>query len=162
MFCLDYALSFVCFTALRDLGLRLKVDAPHNPAFALSAGAMSGLLSAGALYPFDFVRHGSLGAGRSSFAWSSVPFSAVYLGMYFSCRDADSVTSRVGWSLASAAVASTVELPFDHTKRAIAGSGGRAAAMAAARVPLGALLLFAFDGILTGQPATSAAHESVL
>ena len=50
MFCLDYALSFVCFTALRDLGLRLSVDAPHNPAFALSAGAMSGLLSAGAPY----------------------------------------------------------------------------------------------------------------
>ena len=158
MFCLDYALSFVCYSTLSSFAAKCGADA-STLAFTVPAGALAGLFSAGALYPFDFVRQGSVGPNASSFAWSSVPFTAVYLGAYFAHRDPDSASSRITWALASASAASAAELPFDHAKRAMWGSGGRAAVMAAARVPLAALLLVAYDGVLTGQPAPNKASN---
>jgi len=169
MFCLDYALSFALYSALHSWAVRRKwpgVEDPRRPqlAFSAAAGGFAGLGSALLLYPFDFVRQTSVAKGTSSFALSSIPFTAVYLGVYFSARDPDSAASRAGWALAATAGAAAAELPFDHAKLAIAGSGGRAAAMAAARVPLGALLLFAFDGLVSGQPRkqSSGAQHSQL
>ena len=157
MFCLDYALSFAFFSAAHSFAVRRcwpGVEDARRPApvFATSVGGLAGFGSAVVLYPFDFVRKTSVAASTGSFAFSSIPYTAVYLGLYFSCRDPDSATSRAGWAITATTAATAAELPFDKAKLAIAGSGGRAAAMAAARVPLGALLLFAFDGLVCGQP----------
>ena len=109
MFCLDYALSFALYSALHSCAVRRKwpgVEDPRRPqlAFSAAAGGFAGLGSALLLYPFDFVRQTSVAKGTSSFALSSIPFTAVYLGVYFCSRDPDSAASRAAWALASTAV----------------------------------------------------------
>mmetsp|Transcript_1725 Transcript_1725/g.6648 ORF Transcript_1725/g.6648 Transcript_1725/m.6648 type:complete len:163 (+) Transcript_1725:117-605(+) len=152
MFCLDYALSFAAFYHLTAAAEARGLDARGNPVSAVLAGAASGLAAAVALWPVDLVRQTALGDAtsgprRASFAISSVPFGAAYLGVFFGFRRDDAPLAEVAALAAgSTALALAIEFPFDHAKHALVGGGGAsAAALAAIRLPLSALLLLAFD-----------------
>lgn len=112
MFCLDYALAcavhFQLSRAVSDAAPWLD---QRTGAAAVFLGATSGLTSAVALYPFDFVRQATTSGSR--FALSSIPFSACFFGVYFSqCRPEDSPSRQAGWALAAASAATVAEYPF--------------------------------------------------
>ena len=135
--------------ALRNSGL--GVEYMQNPGVTFSVGAVSGACTACCLYPFDIVRMASVSAGRSHFAWSTIPFTSFFLGIYFWRRDVNrGFSHRFGWALASTGIASAAELPFDYAKLRLMG-GIKSAAMASAlRVPLGSFMLVAYDHMLNG------------
>ena len=59
-----------------------------------------------AIYPFDFVRKGVVVAKANPASnilhrFSSVPYSAVYFGLYFKQRNPDSLSSQMTWALVS-------------------------------------------------------------
>ena len=150
MFCLDFAAAFVVHYQLAS---RLDPSLQANPVFAFGSAALSGAAAAVALYPFDIVRQMSVAPGTSHFALSTIPFMTAYLGLYMlqpqSERRQKPLKSKLGWALASTTVAAAVEFPFDKAKHAMSG-GLRSAALATAlRVPLGSLMLIAYDQILS-------------
>tara|TARA_B110001452_G_scaffold262573_1_gene262776 strand:- start:682 stop:1182 length:501 start_codon:yes stop_codon:yes gene_type:complete len=151
MFCLDYAVAFVAHYWLAS---RRSEWLQSHPAFTFSSGAVAGGVAAVVLYPFDIVRMTTVPAGTSHFAFSTMPFMSVYLGLYFlqprEERLRKSLGAKAGWALASTATAAVAELPFDKAKVSISGGSVRSAALATAlRVPLGAALLLAYDQILS-------------
>jgi hypothetical protein len=156
MFCLDYILAFAAHFGVNSLifsqGQKcLERDCRLNPIQALATGAGAGAAAAVILYPFDFVRMATVGPGASHFAWSSIPFSAAYLGLYFSFRNQASLKSQSAWACTSMVIATAVEVPFDAAKRnMVAGGSLRNLIMTAGlRVPLGTFLLVVYDKILT-------------
>ena len=85
--------------------------------YAFVSGGAAGLLSASVLFPVDVVRQSAVPKGVSSFAWSSGPFTAVYIGAYFTlCPDREnaSLGNRVGCATIATAAACAVELPLDR------------------------------------------------
>ena len=150
MFCLDYACAFFVHNLLAS---RFCDDTQCHPVFSFGSGALAGGAAAVALYPFDIVRQSTVAAGTSHFAFSSIPFMGVYLGIYFAQplheRRAKPFATKAGWALAATSAATAVELPFDRAKIQIVGGLPRAAAASALRVPLGAALLLAYDQILS-------------
>lgn len=85
--------------------------------YAFVSGGAAGLLSACVLFPVDVVRQSAVPKGVSSFAWSSGPFTAVYIGAYFTlCPDREnaSLGNRVGCATIATAAACAVELPLDR------------------------------------------------
>jgi hypothetical protein len=154
MFCMDYVLSFAFHFAASKLLCRASSgnDVPSSLPLNLTIGAISGLFSACALYPFDFVRQMSVGPGASSFAYSSIPFTSLYLGFYFTVRDEDSIASRIGWATVSTSMGCVAEFPFDKAKHSMMQGNMRSAMLAAGlRIPLGAFLLVAYDQVYTDQ-----------
>ena len=57
--------------------------------------------------------------------------------------------SKLGWALASTTVAAAAELPFDKAKHSISGGLRSAALTNTIRIPLGSLMLIAYDQILS-------------
>ncbi len=150
MFCLDFAAAFIIHYQLAS---RVDVSTQSAPMFAFTSGALSGVTAAVALYPFDIVRQMSVAPGTSHFAFSTIPFMTAYLGLYLlqpqNERRQKPFKEKLAWALASTTVAAAVEFPFDKAKHSMAG-GMRAAALAnGLRIPLGSLLLIAYDQILS-------------
>mmetsp|Transcript_17793 Transcript_17793/g.35157 ORF Transcript_17793/g.35157 Transcript_17793/m.35157 type:complete len:202 (-) Transcript_17793:557-1162(-) len=113
-------------------------------------GSVAGLTAAVALWPFDALRQSAVGGmSRASFAWSSMPFAAAYLGIFFSLAPPErevSLQARACVALGAAFAATAVEFPLDRARLAIAGGHRRLAVFsAAARIPLSALMLVAYD-----------------
>lgn len=168
MFCLDFAFTFFfhfsatqlappsikfCDSGDDTAGKQHGLSAP----FAFVSGGAAGFASALLLYPVDIVRQQSVPKGVSSFAWSTAPFSAVYLGAYFLAVDRaedpePSLGKRAIAAFAATSAAAAVEIPLDQAKLAMTGGSLRATATAAAlRVPLGAMLLLAYDHVLSAS-----------
>ena len=81
MFCLDYLFSFISHASLVYIGV--GHENLSKPKYSYSLGAVAGFMSAFGLYPFDLVRQTVLkGTGHTHFAFSSIPFSTLYLGFY--------------------------------------------------------------------------------
>lgn len=156
MFCLDYAVSFCTFACLRSAARDAGHEILGSPTSVL-AGSLSGLVAACALWPFDLVRQIALSnTAKSSFATSSVPFSACYLGGYFLLwHDDASLATKLGVATAATSLALVAEFPLDHSKHAIAGTRTAAALFSAIRLPFAALLLVAFDATLATKEAPS-------
>jgi hypothetical protein len=150
MFCLDFAAAFIIHYQLAS---RVDVSTQSKPVFAFTSAALSGAAAAVALYPFDVVRQMSVAPGTSHFAFSTIPFMTAYLGIYLlqphDERRQKPFKGKLAWSLAATTVAAAVEFPFDKAKHNMVG-GFRAAALAnALRIPLGSLMLIAYDQILS-------------
>jgi len=70
-------------------------------------GSVSGFFGSLAVYPFDFVRKGVVVNDKTSNSlkvlhrFSSVPYAAVYFGLYFQQRDPNSLKSQSFWALLS-------------------------------------------------------------
>ena len=147
MFCLDFAAAFIVHYQLAS---RVAISTQSEPLFAFSSAALSGATAAVALYPFDFVRQMNV---APHFAFSTIPFMTAYLGIYLlqphNERREKPFKDKLAWSLASTTVAAAAEFPFDRAKHNMAG-GFRAAALTnALRIPLGSLMLIAYDQILS-------------
>lgn len=124
-----------------------------NPLVAFTLGSGAGLSAAVLLYPFDFVRMATVGPGQSHFAYSTIPYMGVYLGIWHAGKPwlrEGSFRDRVGLAALATASASAVELPLDRAKVTAAGGLRAAGITALLRVPLGSLLLIAYDTIATG------------
>jgi hypothetical protein len=134
-----------------NAGQRTRIILSEKPYYAFGLGAVAGSAAAVGLYPFDIVRAMSVAKNQSSFAFSTIPFMTVYLGLYFS-RDrlaGESPSTKFSNALLASCAAALCELPFDHAKVNISGgSRWTAAAATALRVPLAAALLVAYDRIL--------------
>lgn len=162
MFCLDFALSFACFGYATSESKKRGYDLWRAP-YVFGLGALSGLFAATALYPFDLVRQIALDDGAApgrraagggaravtttpQFAASSIPFSCLYFGLYFSGASGDApVQERVARAFGASGVALAAELPFDKAKIAIAGGARNAALFSLLRWPFCSLLLVAFE-----------------
>ncbi|KAG8462948.1 hypothetical protein KFE25_001721 [Diacronema lutheri] len=163
MFCLDFAVSFfahrgVCFCSHSLFGFPATDGLACNLPlpFALASGAASGAIAAVALYPFDLVRMYTVGPGQSHFAKGTIPFMAVYLGVWSAHKNAPGeerrpLGARFRLALGSTALATLAELPFDLSKHNISGGLRSAAMVSVLRVPLGALLLLCYDEIASGS-----------
>ena len=161
MFCLDYALAFVSHSILCKFLISSTSSTSssassnnNNTLIHFPLGAIAGTTAAIALYPFDIVRMTTVGKGVSHFAFSTIPFMSVYLGMYFirdvETRKNESFVNKMFWATTATGFAAAAELPFDKAKQNISGGKMKTAAVTTAmRVPLGALLLIAYDQILT-------------
>jgi len=160
MFCADYIASFVFHglitggvlesSFLGFLGKRYPPDktsalmmSPGTPVFI---GCLSGFLGAASVFPFDFVRRGVI-AGRVTLrhSLSTVPYAGVFFGLYFSCRNRDSLKSQCGWALVSSLCAGLAEIPFDQAKLAMLGSRRTMMLVSGLYVPFGALMLVMYD-----------------
>ena len=150
---MDFAFAFALHAlGVRALGQReaFTVGGRHI-GWIFSSSTAAGLGSAAMLYPFDIVRQTTVpsGARYGSFAVSTIPYMAIYMGCYFSLRDEH---SPMGQKLAIAAGASTlaaaVEMPFDRAKLAISGSARMALITTGLRIPLASLLLVSYDHVL--------------
>ena len=152
MFCLDYACAFFVHSILAS---RFDDGTQCHPVFAFASGGFAGGVAAIALWPFDVVRQTTVAPGTSHFAFSSIPFMSVYLGIYFLQHREDRCAKPIGEKAQIAVVATSAaaaaELPFDRAKIAIAGNLRSAALASALRVPLGAGLLLAYDQILSSR-----------
>ena len=151
MFCLDYAIAFFAHTFLCKLSLKDSSHASGNPLVSFGFGGIAGTAAAVALYPFDIVRQTTVKTGTSHFAFSTIPFMSVYIGVYFSrkVKKEESFSTKICWATGATTSAAVCELPFDKSKISISGGSMRTAAVTTAmRVPLGALLLVAYDHIL--------------
>mmetsp|Transcript_9330 Transcript_9330/g.29791 ORF Transcript_9330/g.29791 Transcript_9330/m.29791 type:complete len:173 (-) Transcript_9330:671-1189(-) len=165
MFCLDFALGFAAHLQLaRALGL----DAPSGAGWRAGAahgglGLAAGGAAALVLAPFDVLRHtaamglpAQAAARRLPAGVSTVPFMAVYLGTFYGLVGVDPAgpfQAKVAAAGAAATMAAAVEFPLDRAKHALAGGRASAAVATAARIPLSALLLLAYDRILCGATA---------
>lgn len=159
MFCLDYAVAFCAHYAIAS---NVSESTQCHPLFTFPVGAAAGGIAAVLLYPFDIVRQSTVAPGQSHFAFSTVPFMAAYIGIYFLQprweRDAKPLGERALWAVGATAAAAAAELPFDRSKIAITGGNLRSAAVAnGLRVPLGAALLLAYDQILSSTSRRRAA-----
>lgn len=170
MFCLDFAFSFlghraVCFCSHRLFGYP-KTDglASNLPLpFALASGAAAGAAAATILYPVDLVRMYTVQPGQSHFARGTIPFMAVYLGVWAAHKNARTelgearrpLGARFRLALGATALATLAELPFDLSKHNIAGGLRSAAMVSTLRVPLGALLLLCYDEIASRERSGS-------
>ena len=153
MFCADWALA---------LGMWYGLALYHPPLvqrgdarLVVPAAAATGVGAMLVLHPFDFVR-GSMGAkGSAGFfrtlPLSTVAFTTIAFGSYWTCRNERSKPSRAGWSLTSACLGAMAELPLDQAKLRMAGGLGRAGLLAVTRVPLGGMMLFAVDTAIVGD-----------
>jgi hypothetical protein len=163
MFCLDFAISFFAHRGVlfvthhvagypRTDGLAANLSLP----FALASGAAAGGVAATALYPFDLVRMYTVQPGQSHFAKSTIPFMAVYLGVWSTFKNTTAtdgsearrtLRGRFTLALGATAAATVAELPFDLSKHNISGGLRQAMTLSLLRVPLGACLLLAYDEI---------------
>jgi len=154
MFCADYVAAFVHHSLLTYC-LADKEKWKEKPVFPAVVGGLSGALAAASVYPFDFVRRGLTSTTsfkarlRGFLGVSTVAYSTLFFGLYFSCRSQSSTPSQLGWALTSAALAAAAEVPLDAAKLAAFGGDRRAMIMAAALyVPFGALMLVMYDKAL--------------
>mmetsp|Transcript_33425 Transcript_33425/g.77116 ORF Transcript_33425/g.77116 Transcript_33425/m.77116 type:complete len:188 (+) Transcript_33425:130-693(+) len=159
MFCLDFAASFfahraLCYASHTLFGYPLSDGIAGNLSlpFSLLTGGVAGTAAAVALYPVDLVRMYSVKPGESHFARGTIPFMTVYLGVWFTFKNARcsdgreerrTLGARFCLALGATAAASVAELPLDISKHNISGGLRSAALLGALRVPLGALLLLA-------------------
>jgi hypothetical protein len=159
MFCADWALGLAVWFGMSRLHPALA--ASGDPKMIVPAAAATGAAAMLALHPFDFVR-GSMSSGMPSKGFvrtlplSTVAFTTVAFGSYWTFSQRDSSVdgyklSRFKWAGASALMGSLAELPLDAAKIEMAGGLGRAAALAVARAPLGAMMLFAVDAAIVGD-----------
>ena len=150
MFCLDFAAAFIVHYQLAS---RFDISTQSSPLFTFTSGFLSGAASAVALYPVDIVRQMTVAPGTSHFAFSTIPFMTAYLGIYLlqpqKERQQKPFKDKLGWALASTTVAAAVEFPFDRAKHNMAGSFRTAALTNALRIPLGSLMLIAYDQMLS-------------
>lgn len=163
MFCLDFAIAFVAHYQIHKHFPGVAERESDEAIKQFSTGALAGLVAALALYPFDILRQSVVEKGKTSFAYSTIPFMSVYLGMNSmlvqanrrqqgdlcsSNGNASTLASRYTMALISTAAATIVQIPFDKAKLSMAGGNmGYAMAMSALRVPLGAALLVAYNEI---------------
>ena len=119
----------------------------NDARYIVPASIFTGLATATALSPFDFVR-GTVGAFRP--APSTVAFSTVAFSVFFTQRKVGDKFDRGVYAVAAAGLGAACEVPLDKAKLALAGgSMARSYALTMARVPLGAAMFFAFDHALT-------------
>jgi hypothetical protein len=162
MFCLDFAFAFIVHGMIvkwsQSEGRFMTHSATSTPgvtpgvAWTFGLGAVSGVGSAIALYPFDIVRMSVLEKGKSHFAFSTVPYMSIYLGTYFTLRnERGTFLEKFALANVSAGLGAVAELPFDQAKLNISGSTRMAIVTSALRIPLAALLLVSYDQILVGK-----------
>ncbi|KAI8844087.1 hypothetical protein BJ741DRAFT_660149 [Chytriomyces cf. hyalinus JEL632] len=147
MFCLDFLTTFAFHYIIKRVNeTHTRIDT-ESALFHYTSASASGLLSALILYPFDLVRIATVPTNQTTFAYSTIPFSTVYLGLYFSNRDATSVESRFQWALTSSLLGVCVELPFDKAKWGMFRNAraGSALLTTGLRVPLAMALLLVYD-----------------
>jgi len=158
MFCADWALGLTVwyFLARAHPPLASPSEKGGHPALTVAAAAGSGAVAMAALHPFDFVRNSTPSFKAKSFMGSlplsTVAFTTFAFGTYWSNRDSTDKLSRLKWSLLSSFAGAAAELPLDRAKVEMAGGMGRAALLAGTRVPLGAMMLFAVDWAIVGEP----------
>ena len=146
IFCLDFAVAFTSHYYLLD-GFQTFVHHP-KPLHQFSLGALAGLSSALVIFPIDVVRHST--SPQKSFAWSSITFTSVYLGLYFSFRK-ETPASQLGWAALSSTLAVIAEYPLDYAKRNMFGHSSLAYLTNAMRIPLATALLFSYDQIILAK-----------
>ena len=84
--------------------------------------------------------------GTSSFARGTIPFAALYLGLYFPYRTERMTFKERGLQAVGAATAATLaELPFDASKLQMTKSRTMALTVSLLRIPLASMLLLAYD-----------------
>jgi len=161
MFCLDFAAAFIVHYQLVS---RVDLSTQSRPLFTFASGAFAGAAAAVALYPFDIVRQLTVAPGTSHFAFSTIPFMTAYLGIYFlqpqSERQQQAFKTKFGWALGATTVAAAVEFPFDKAKHSMAGSLRYAALANVLRIPLGSLMLIAYDQILSSGNSRRASKDA--
>lgn len=158
MFCADYIASFI-YHASFTLGLVHLGSSPHygdkvkktvqlsNPFHLYAIGALSGFCGATSVFPFDFVRRGVLHDQKLKLrhSLSTVPYAALFFGLYFHFRDRNSTSSQCKWALVSASSAAVAEVPFDKAKLAMMGNRKTMLMAGLLYVPFGALMLVMYD-----------------
>ena len=86
---------------------------------------------------------------------------SVFLGSYFAVRKPnDTFGLKFGYAASSTVLASLAELPFDSTKRAMAGTVRGALFTTGLRVPLYAFMLVAYDQLWLSLPKRIAQSSS--
>jgi len=153
MFCADYISSFL-FHGLLSLGVihnqtsKTVKEYENSTLFPPFLGALSGFFGAAAVFPFDFVRRGVIqGKVKFSHSLSTVPYSGVFFGLYFCCRD-EKTSSQVIWAILSASSACLAEIPFDKAKHVMMGNRRTMLMMNSLYIPFGALMLVMYDKAL--------------
>ena len=150
MFCLDYGISFATFLLLTRYKPLYKYH--NSPFFLFPCAALSGSVSAMVIYPFDIIRQATVPKGKSTFAFSTIPFTSIYLGLYMWQRDPSSLVSQCKWAIISTCIANVVEFPLDSSKLSISGGNMyRAITISALKIPMSSFLLVAFDFVLNGK-----------
>ena len=154
MFCLDYFLSFFAHSGINYFLVNGKGEKKISnlaPFHSVSTGALAGTFSALALYPFDFVRMSTVPKNVNHFAFSSIPFTALYLGVFFSLRDHTSLKSQIFCACGSMTLGTLAEIPFDSAKKSMVAAGNVRLLLLTAglRIPLGSFLLVVYVKIFT-------------
>lgn len=147
MFCADYISAFIFHFGINYGLWKCGEEKIIN---SYGHGALSGLLGALAIYPFDFVRQGAITSGKAQLIHNlaTVPYATAFFGLYFHQRDASSLKSQATWAVISASLAVFAELPFDKAKREMMGSRKAVIFANSLFVPFGALILVLYDKAL--------------
>lgn len=168
MFCADYIISFIIHYTLNETSfyflskIKKKDSIDNNSTVStvtytklvssISISAIAGLGCACVLYPFDFVRMSTVKLGTTHFGYGIVPFTSLYLGLYFwkmDLKETDLI-KKLQWALLSTTSGCIAEYPFDYSKQNIFGQSKNwklGLATNAMRIPLGAFLLIIYDKI---------------
>ena len=156
MFCLDFAFAFALH-AIATRALKKQeyfLSDGRNVGWIFCSSVASGFGSACLLYPFDIVRQTVVPGSHTSFAFSTVPYMGVYMGLYFTLRDEKaSNLQKLALAAGSSTAAAAAELPFDKAKLAISGSTRMAMITTGLRIPLASLLLVSYDHMLLSKYA---------
>jgi len=156
MFCADYIAAFFYHGALNVFLINSQSDFLQTKTilspggYFFSCGGISGLLAACSIYPFDFVRRGVIVNSKAQLrhGLSTVPYAAVFFGLYFSQRNQHSLSSQFLWANLSGVCAMIAEAPFDKAKLAMMGSRKTLLAVNGLYVPFGAMMLVMYDKAL--------------
>jgi len=146
MFCADYVASFFYHSALTLTLAQRKPEEVPEARSKWPIAALSGLLAAASIFPFDFVRDGAMpGKFKFRHSLSTVPYSLVFFGLYFNNRDRHDLSSQCQWALTSACGACLAEIPFDKAKLAMMGSRRTMLLANGLYIPFGAMILVMYD-----------------
>ena len=174
MFCADYLISFIFHYSINQssvyvfnkLSANKKDSHFYNSStklvYSLCVSSVTGLACACVLYPFDFVRMSTVKSGTSHFGYGIIPFTSLYLGVYFWKMNSNetNLQNKLQLALLSTAAGCLIEYPFDYSKQNIFGHGQLknwklGLLTNVMRIPLGAFLLVVYDRIYFRYTATS-------
>jgi len=150
MFCADYISSFlfhgfINLSLIHNQNIKELKSIENSSVFPFFIGGLAGFLGAASVFPFDFVRRGVI-QGKIKFrhSLSTVPYSGVFFGLYFTARR-ETTSSQVFWALVAAASACVAEVPFDKAKQVMMGNRRTMLLMNGMYIPFGALMLVMYD-----------------
>eukprot|EP00729_Bicosta_minor_P003165 gene3165-31553_t len=92
-------------------------------------------------------------------AGSTVPYAGTLFGLYFTCRDPDSIGSQIKWAAAASSAAVMAETPFDYAKRAMLGSTRMMLGAGLLYVPFATTMLVMYDKFVIKMVTGGAAWD---